>query len=349
MLFGVLTSVTLAVLANQAAAEPLRRHYKFHVAKMSVRNVFGLEGRQLSGYKPDEEFCTETGDTCAEACGDDFDQCASNDEFTRCFSKAKQTCCPNLSGGLCSELQPAYAHGSRPLCIINVIGSVDVVGDPAGDPVGYDIHHIFGDDKLNKDSGDGIGYIFGYVFHHVFGGYNVSAEDIDTDIRDNPTDDIERKPATQLHYRAANHKHHLLHAGQHHHFVPAERYKLPASDVTPTTTTLSSATESSTVDETLIKAPSITIPGAGGAGQQTATASDDGAAHASESCTTYTTISVATLTLTDSSSVPETPAPADSTPTSGPPAPVLANAASGHGPVFLMMLLATAGIAGALL
>ncbi|RYP13699.1 hypothetical protein DL767_010603 [Monosporascus sp. MG133] len=290
MLFGVLTSVTLAVLANQAAAEPLRRPYKLHVAKMSVRNLLG-------------------------------------------------------------QLQPAYAHGSRSLCII------DVVGDLAGEPVGYDIHHIFGEDNVNKDSGNVLGYIFGYVFRHIFGGYNVSAEDIDTDIRDNPTDDIERKPPAQLHRHAADHEHHLLHAGS----VTTETMAVSttvipittkASNVTRTATTLSSATKSSTVDETLVKAPSITIPGAGGAGgagQQTATASGDSAVHTSESCTTYTTISVATLTLTELSSVPETPAPADGTPTSGPPGPILANAASGHGPVFGTMLLAAAGIAGALL
>ncbi|RYP00423.1 hypothetical protein DL764_006522 [Monosporascus ibericus] len=338
MLFGVLTSVTLAVLASQVAAEPLRRPYKFHVAKMSVRNLFGLEGRQLSGYKPDEEFCTEKGDTCAEACGDDFDQA--------CFK-------PLVVGGR-SKLQPAYAHGSRSLCVIDVIGGVDVAGDLAGDPVSYHIHHIFGDDNVDKDSGDGPGYIFGYVFRHVFGGYNVGAEDVDTDIRDNPTDDIERKPAAQLHYGTADNEHHLLHAGQHHHFTIAASTTViskttKASNVTRTATTLSSATKSSAVDETLIKAPSITVPGAGGAGQQTATASDESAVHASEGCTTYTTISVATLTLTESSSVPEPPATADSTPTSGPPAPILANAARGHGPVFGTMLLAAAGIAGALL
>ncbi|RYP56202.1 hypothetical protein DL771_011989 [Monosporascus sp. 5C6A] len=319
MLFGVLTSVTLAVLANQAAAEPLRRPYKLHVAKMS---------------------------------------CASNDEFAHCFSKSKQTCCPNLSGVACDEgfycAADNSATCSRPLCIIDVIGGVDVVDDLASDFV----HHIFGDDNVNKDSGDRLGYIFGYifgyVFRHIFGGYNVSAEDTDTDLRDDPTDDIERKPAAQLNRRAADNEHHLLHAGQHHHFtIAASTTVVPittkASNVTCTATTLSSATKSSAVDETLIKGPSVTIPGAGGAGQPTATASDDGAVRASESCTTYTTISVATLTLTEASSVPEISAPADSTPTSGPPTPILANAASGHGPIFGTMLLAAAGIAGALL
>ncbi|RYP57953.1 hypothetical protein DL769_009175 [Monosporascus sp. CRB-8-3] len=296
MLFDTLISITLAVLANQAAAEPLRRPYKLHVAKMS---------------------------------------CASNDEFTRCFSKAKQTCCPNLSGGLRSQLQPSYAHGSRSLCIIDVIGGViggvDVVGELPGNPVGHDIHHIFGDESVNNDSGDGLSYVVGYVFRHIFGNYNISAEDIDTDIRDNATDNIELKPAATT-------------------VIPITT---KASNVTRTATTLSSTTKPSTTDETLIKTPSITIPGGNGTGQQTATAtatsSDDSAAHASESCTTYTTISVATLTLTESSSVPETPAPADSTPTSGPPSPILANAASGHGPVFGTVLLAIAGIAGALL
>ncbi|RYP63632.1 hypothetical protein DL770_009327 [Monosporascus sp. CRB-9-2] len=326
MLFGVLTSVTLAVLANQGAAEPLRRPYKLHVAKMSVRNLFGLEGRQLSGYKPDEEFCTEEGDTCAEACGDDFDQA--------CFEPLVQSEADLLSEPQRSQLQPAYAHGSRSVCIIHVIGGVDVVGDLAGDPVGYDIHHIFGDDSVNQDSGDGLGYIFGYVFRHIFGGHNASAEATDTDIRDNPTDDCPVGSVTT-------------------ETIAASTTVIPkttkASNVTRTATTLSSATKSSTVDETLIKVPSITIPGATGAGQQTATASDDSAVHASESCTTYTTITVATLTLTESSPVPETPAPADGTPTSGPPAPILANAASGHGPVFCTMLLAAAGLAGALL
>lgn len=87
-------------LAGQTIAEPLRQPYKLDLAVMSTRSMFGLERRQGDeGYAPEQQFCS-SGKTCAEACGKGFEQCASNDNVVHCFNKrAKQTCCPSLSGG----------------------------------------------------------------------------------------------------------------------------------------------------------------------------------------------------------------------------------------------------------
>ncbi len=76
MLFSTWLPVTLAVLANQAAAEPPREPYKLETARMSVRDLFGVQRREDGAYNPAQQFCG-TGDTCPEACGDGFQRVCS--------------------------------------------------------------------------------------------------------------------------------------------------------------------------------------------------------------------------------------------------------------------------------
>ena len=74
MLFNVLlVPGTLALFAGQAAAGSLHRRepYQPQVARMSVRNLLGLQTRQDGAYNPDQQFCGK-GDTCSKACGDGF-------------------------------------------------------------------------------------------------------------------------------------------------------------------------------------------------------------------------------------------------------------------------------------
>lgn len=75
MLFNVwLLPGTLVLFAGQTAAGPSYRRepYQPQVARMSVRNILGLQSRQDGGaYNPDQQFCGN-GDTCSEACGDGF-------------------------------------------------------------------------------------------------------------------------------------------------------------------------------------------------------------------------------------------------------------------------------------
>ncbi|KAL7627496.1 hypothetical protein AAE478_001689 [Parahypoxylon ruwenzoriense] len=103
MLFRAISSLALMALAGQAIAEPLRQPYKLELARMSTRNLFGLQPRQDEGYAPEQQFCG-AGDTCAEACGKGFERCASNDGIVHCFNtSAKQSCCPGLTGDSCDE------------------------------------------------------------------------------------------------------------------------------------------------------------------------------------------------------------------------------------------------------
>ncbi|KAI8963870.1 hypothetical protein F5Y11DRAFT_346118 [Daldinia sp. FL1419] len=103
MLFGTISSLAIMALAGQAIAEPIRQPYRPKVAYMSPRALFGLGPRASGGYAPEQQFCGD-GDTCAEACGKGFAQCASKDGVVHCFNKtAKQTCCPGKTGESCDK------------------------------------------------------------------------------------------------------------------------------------------------------------------------------------------------------------------------------------------------------
>lgn len=97
MKFSALLPVVMAVFANQATAEPLRQPYKLNNARMSVRDIFGLQARQDGAYTPDQEFCG-TGETCAEACGTGYKQACSPRPVPRdcsesCRKETNSRCC----------------------------------------------------------------------------------------------------------------------------------------------------------------------------------------------------------------------------------------------------------------
>ncbi|KAI1409622.1 hypothetical protein F5Y13DRAFT_169687 [Hypoxylon sp. FL1857] len=103
MLFHAVSSIAVLALAGQAIAEPLRQPYQLKFARMSPREIFGLDRRSDGGYSPEQQFC-DSGKTCADACGKGFEQCASNDGVVHCFNKtAKQTCCPGKTGDSCDD------------------------------------------------------------------------------------------------------------------------------------------------------------------------------------------------------------------------------------------------------
>ncbi|KAI1265603.1 hypothetical protein F5Y18DRAFT_385027 [Xylariaceae sp. FL1019] len=103
MLFRTLPAVMVMAVASQAVAG--RVHMPRHplLARMST-DLLGLESRALDeGYSPGEELCGD-GDTCAEACGSGFKQCASTDSMTHCYNPtAEQQCCPGGTGDACDS------------------------------------------------------------------------------------------------------------------------------------------------------------------------------------------------------------------------------------------------------
>ncbi|KAI1658034.1 hypothetical protein F4813DRAFT_358838 [Daldinia decipiens] len=103
MLFSTISLLAIVALAGQAIAEPIRQPYKPKLAHMSPRAIFGLDRRADGGYAPAQQFC-EDGNTCAEACGKGFEQCASKDNVVHCFNQtAQQTCCPGKTGESCDK------------------------------------------------------------------------------------------------------------------------------------------------------------------------------------------------------------------------------------------------------
>ncbi|KAI0184412.1 hypothetical protein EV127DRAFT_237958 [Xylaria flabelliformis] len=90
-------------LASQALADPVNEPYQPELARMSTRNILGLHRRAMEGYAPVEQLCGD-GDTCAEACGKGFSQCASKDNLTHCYNRSKkQECCPGGTGDACDN------------------------------------------------------------------------------------------------------------------------------------------------------------------------------------------------------------------------------------------------------
>ncbi|KAK7981998.1 hypothetical protein PG996_009687 [Apiospora saccharicola] len=100
MFLNALSPLAFLALAGHAIAEPVPQHYQLNVAKMSVRDIFGLQRRDDGGeYQPSDTQCG-SGTTCAEACGAGFEQCGSKDDEIHCFNpKAGQTCCSGAANG----------------------------------------------------------------------------------------------------------------------------------------------------------------------------------------------------------------------------------------------------------
>ncbi|KAI1174636.1 hypothetical protein F4777DRAFT_377946 [Nemania sp. FL0916] len=90
-------------LVSQASCGSIHEKYRPSLARMSTRNILGLHRRVIEGYSPTEHICG-VGDTCAEACGKGFRQCASKDGAAHCYNYLeKQTCCPGGSGDSCDN------------------------------------------------------------------------------------------------------------------------------------------------------------------------------------------------------------------------------------------------------
>lgn len=94
MQFTTASAVAVLAFTASAAAEP-------QPYRLAVMPGLSLMRRDTNGYKPETSNCG-TGNTCAEACGAGFDQCASNDGVAHCFNPAaKQNCCSDGSGNSC--------------------------------------------------------------------------------------------------------------------------------------------------------------------------------------------------------------------------------------------------------
>lgn len=99
MHFNAVSSLAIMAVAGQAIAEPVSQPHQMNLAKMSVRDIFGLQRRDDGEYQPSETLCG-SGSTCAEACGKGFEQCGSKDDQVHCFNPTVgQKCCQGASNG----------------------------------------------------------------------------------------------------------------------------------------------------------------------------------------------------------------------------------------------------------
>ncbi|KAF5007449.1 hypothetical protein FDECE_6211 [Fusarium decemcellulare] len=101
MHFRTLASIVLVACAtNVAAAIDQRQPYQ--PIKGPVQGI-SLSRRSTPGYQPEQSTCGD-GSTCAEACGQGYESCPSNDDSTHCYNPlAKQTCCSDGTGNSCDE------------------------------------------------------------------------------------------------------------------------------------------------------------------------------------------------------------------------------------------------------
>ncbi|KAM4056933.1 hypothetical protein HRG_003791 [Hirsutella rhossiliensis] len=88
----------MAVLACAASAS-------FGSFYMAEAPGMGLARRDTIGYQCNPKVCTLPGNTCAEVCGADYDQCSSNKaNETHCFRPAAgESCCMDGSGNSCQK------------------------------------------------------------------------------------------------------------------------------------------------------------------------------------------------------------------------------------------------------
>ncbi|KAK8090707.1 hypothetical protein PG994_000212 [Apiospora phragmitis] len=104
MLLNALSPLAFLALAGHAIAEPAPQPYQMNVGKMSVKDIFGLQRRDDGEYQPTETLCG-SGTTCAEACGQGFEQCGSQDDQVHCFNPTVgQKCCQGgTNGNACDD------------------------------------------------------------------------------------------------------------------------------------------------------------------------------------------------------------------------------------------------------
>ncbi|KAL2754417.1 hypothetical protein ACRALDRAFT_1081465 [Sodiomyces alcalophilus JCM 7366] len=98
MQYRSIASLAVVALAAQATAQQTRM---FTRANQSFRDL-GVFRRQDDGYQPEDEICSGEGTTCAEACGEGYEQCSSSDSAVHCFSPAAgESCCTTGTGSSC--------------------------------------------------------------------------------------------------------------------------------------------------------------------------------------------------------------------------------------------------------
>lgn len=55
--------------------------------------------KRQEGYRPTSGgSCSGSGDTCEQACGAGWQQCASSDDSTHCYDSKQSHCCNDMSG-----------------------------------------------------------------------------------------------------------------------------------------------------------------------------------------------------------------------------------------------------------
>lgn len=101
MHFQIVAAAAVLACAGNVAAEARAQPYQPYM--MAVPGM-SLVRRDTSGYQPEKERCGE-GNTCAEACGNSYIQCGSDDaKAPSCFNpEAGQSCCNNGSGNACDK------------------------------------------------------------------------------------------------------------------------------------------------------------------------------------------------------------------------------------------------------
>ncbi|EFY85544.1 hypothetical protein J3459_009933 [Metarhizium acridum] len=101
MLFQTVASIALLATGAAAAAPEARQPYRLAVMALPGQS---LMRRDTSGYKPDQKQC-KAGNTCAESCGADYQQCAGGKpDVAHCFNpKAGESCCTDNSGNSCQD------------------------------------------------------------------------------------------------------------------------------------------------------------------------------------------------------------------------------------------------------
>ena len=93
----MVSKIFAAAILLAAAAQADRSPYK--VSSMSTSALFGISRRSEEGYQPELAVCGD-GNSCAEACGDGYENCRSTDSNFHCYNPGEgETCCGTVDGG----------------------------------------------------------------------------------------------------------------------------------------------------------------------------------------------------------------------------------------------------------
>ncbi|PNY23746.1 Uncharacterized protein TCAP_06319 [Tolypocladium capitatum] len=115
---------SVALLACAAGAAASAEAQPYPLAVMPVPGL-SLVSRDANGYKPEQQHCGK-GNTCAEACGAGFDQCAATSGVAHCYNPAAgQSCCVDGSGNSCDAgYYCTHDHSKQTWCCPNAMDLV---------------------------------------------------------------------------------------------------------------------------------------------------------------------------------------------------------------------------------